>query len=223
MKSNPKRYRCPIPSPQLPSTSYSQEDCKDDLWVLKTLNYKRKGYFVELGAYDGVNMSNTLLLEQQYAWRGLCIEPLPELYLKLIKARSCSCTPSCVYHANDLEVPFALTTVTGHEGIFNHVSSTPDFNPDLTSVPVLRLRTRTLESLFIEYKTPKVIDYMSLDTEGSEYEILRVFPFNKYFFRTLTVEGDKCNDLLLSKGYQLVPNPFETVHRDRCFVYPNLI
>jgi len=55
--------------------SYSQ--LGQDLEVLKFYNNKENGFFIEIGASDGLNLSNTYLLETQYKWKGICCEPIP--------------------------------------------------------------------------------------------------------------------------------------------------
>ena len=69
-------------------------------------------------------------------------------------------------------------------------------------------RTRTLEKILVENNAPKVIDYLSLDVEGAETEILRYFNFNKYTFLCLTVERPtpELNNLLFSNDYVFVKN-----------------
>ena len=55
------------------SDSFSQ--FKQDLHVLESYNYKKNGYFIEIGASDGIRLSNTYLLETKYNWKGICVEP----------------------------------------------------------------------------------------------------------------------------------------------------
>ena len=57
------------------NNTYSQ--LGQDLDVIKHYNFKENGFFVEIGANDGISLSNTYLLEKKYNWKGLCIEPLP--------------------------------------------------------------------------------------------------------------------------------------------------
>ena len=70
--------------------------------------------------------------------------------------------------------------------------------------------TISLGDLLNFYKAPREIDYLSIDTEGSEYEILSAFDFAKYKIKIITVEHNwtdnrkKIFDLLLSNGYQQV-------------------
>jgi len=60
---------------------YSQ--LNQDLWVLDTLKHKRNGIFVDVGAFDGINLSNTYLLEKEHGWNGICIEANSESFKKL--------------------------------------------------------------------------------------------------------------------------------------------
>ena len=81
----------------------------NDLFVLETLGEKR-GYFVEAGALDGVQVSNTLLLEESYGWTGICVEPDPQLYAELVENRTCICEQVCLYDGSP------VTFVTGVRG-----------------------------------------------------------------------------------------------------------
>jgi hypothetical protein len=69
-------------------------------------------------------------------------------------------------------------------------------------------RAVTLAMLLEQHDAPCVIDYLSLDTEGSKYAILKDFPFDRFRFRVISIEGSSCNDLLISRGYRAVTNPF---------------
>ena len=62
----------------------SRSQLGQDLTVLKFYNNKRDGYFIEIGASDGIKLSNTYLLESQYGWKGICVEPIPNNYNKLV-------------------------------------------------------------------------------------------------------------------------------------------
>lgn len=70
------------------------------------------------------------------------------------------------------------------------------------------METLPLAEVFDRYDAPKVIDYFSLDVEGSETRILRDFPFDRYCFLTLTVERPtpELNEILFANGYHFVRN-----------------
>ena len=63
--------------------SYAQKG--QDLWLLKFLQQQTGGFFVDLGASNGVISNNTFLLERRYGWRGICIEPDPFFYRQLVR------------------------------------------------------------------------------------------------------------------------------------------
>jgi hypothetical protein len=59
-----------------------------DIWIIKNIfKFKNNLFFVDVGAYDGISNSNTLLFEKFYNWKGICIEPNPNTFFKLLKYR----------------------------------------------------------------------------------------------------------------------------------------
>ena len=72
----------------------SSSQLGQDLWVIDTMKYKKNGYFVDLGALDGLTHSNTLMLENKYSWSGICVEANPYVFPKLSSNRNCMCVNS---------------------------------------------------------------------------------------------------------------------------------
>jgi methyltransferase FkbM-like protein len=72
------------------------------------------------------------------------------------------------------------------------------------------METVSLADVLDKNGAPVMIDYLSLDTEGTEHIILGAFPFDRYQFRVVTVEAVRCNDLLAAHGYRHVANPRNT-------------
>lgn len=72
---------------------YSQSE--QDKWVCEFFNYKKNGYFVEVGAYDGIQTSNTYFLEKELAWTGVCIEADTTIFQELSKHRKSKKYQSC--------------------------------------------------------------------------------------------------------------------------------
>ena len=191
-----------------------------DLFVLNQLNYKKNGFFVEFGAFDGVWTSNTHLLEYKFNWDGILAEPAKKLQTALKKNRSVKIETDCVW------------TKTGETLIFNETDNSPLSTIDSFSVSDKHkkkrafgnkydVRTISLLDLLIKHNAPQVIDYLSIDTEGSEFEILNAFDFKKYQFRIITCEHNcipgnkhsiknrqKIYDLLTSNGYKRVLTEF---------------
>jgi FkbM family methyltransferase len=186
--------------------SYSQ--LGQDLEVVKFYNNKNGGFFIEIGASDGINLSNTYLLETQYNWKGICCEPIPGNFDKLVKNRPNSiCYKEAVYNKSGLTLTFDIANNYDLlSGISEHIDkhkSSVDANK--TSIQV---QTISLLDVLNNANAPSFIEYMSLDTEGSEFEILKYFDFDKYTFGLIDIEHNhieprrtEIKNLLLSKGY----------------------
>jgi FkbM family methyltransferase len=173
-----------------------------DFWVFgEVFNEKRQGYFVEIGAANGITLSNTFLLEKRYKWRGLCIEADPYLFGDLKRVRNANCVNACL-DAKEGEVAFVSRAL--FSGI---VDDGTDNRPGADNAgTLLRVQTRTFASVLREQGAPQTIDYLSIDVEGAEDRILCGFPFEEYRFRCLTVERPKpaLRDVLRRHGYILV-------------------
>jgi hypothetical protein len=189
----------------------------NDLFVLQQLSSRRDGYFVEAGALDGIHGSNTWLLERDYGWCGICVEPDSGLFSELVNNRTSFCVKACLY-SDRREVTF-VEGVRGWGGIEPHLF--PQTHEHWKRGRRTVLETTTLAEVLDEHRAPSVIDYLSLDTEGTEHIILKTFPFDRYTFRVVTIEGNRCNDLLAANGYRMVENPFTAEETyERCFLGP---
>ena len=185
-----------------------------DRFVLDVLGGMRGGFFVEVGAADGVTDSNTDVLEKSFGWKGICIEPNRLLFRDLVRNRRCCCVNCCVYDREG-KVDF-LEMKNLVSGILDEYNSrrlkriraafhVPEDRKGRPST--VRRKARTMRSVLRECGAPRVIDYWSLDTEGSELAILKSFPFDEYEVRVLTVEHNrlpvrqKIREFLQAHGY----------------------
>jgi len=177
--------------------SYSQKG--QDLWLVDFLQGQTGGYFVDLGASNGVISNNTFLLERRYGWRGLCIEPDPFFFRQLVRHRRCSCVNLCV-DGQARPVDFVFKGATG--GI---VALDTD---NRTAIEKKMLHAQTLAAILERENAPRVIDYLSLDTEGAETRILLNFDFNRFRFRVMTIERPlpELHAYLLAQDYTLLKN-----------------
>lgn len=181
-----------------------------DIWVLHELEYKRNGFFVEFGATNGIDCSNTYMLEKEYDWKGILAEPNPFWHDSLFINRRCSITTECVYTKSNERITFDavvgaadLSTINGYGDIDEHTKAREN-NTQIT------VRTITLHDLLRKNNAPRTIDYLSIDTEGSELDILKTFfETNKdYDIKCITVEHNnniiyrfKLKELLEEQGY----------------------
>ena len=175
-----------------------------DLFVLNELNFKKNGFFVEFGATNGINGSNTYLLENRFNWRGILAEPAKIFYDELNKNRKCFIETNLVWKNSKSRLLF-------HEDFAGGLSTIKKFIDHDTQIRKRNkeyiLETISLNDLLVKYNAPKIIDYLSIDTEGSEFNILNNFDFNKYKFRIITCEHNftpnknKIHKLLTKNGY----------------------
>mgnify|MGYP003137853378 CR=1 FL=1 len=165
-------------------SSYSQ--LGQDRWVLSQTTNKRGGYFVEAGACDGVELSNTYLLEKDYNWRGICCEPNADFHPSLRANRKCHVDGSLLYDSS------GDTQLFHKAGIFGGTQEDFKVEEDRLSLRldavVEEVSTLTLNDLLDKYNAPPLIDYISLDTEGSEMKILSAFDFGAREVGLWTIE-----------------------------------
>ncbi|WP_333873164.1 FkbM family methyltransferase [Methylobacter sp.] len=160
-----------------------------DLWVLEKTGYKRNGYFVEFGATDGVLLSNTWLLEKEFGWKGICAEPNPKFFAKLKTNRQCTVSEQCISGETGKPVEFVFADAYGGSQEYAKEDMHGEKRAAYRTVgQVATLPTISLDDFLIELGAPREIDYLSVDTEGSEFEILNAFPFEKWHIRLLTIE-----------------------------------
>jgi FkbM family methyltransferase len=153
---------------------------------------RRNGVFVDVGAYDGVSGSNTLYFEKFLGWTGLCIEPDPAQFAKLARVRSSKCVQTCIADRNGsarfLRVNEGLTMMGGLVDHFEAVDL--KMVSERSSTSIVEIPVRRLDAVLKEYGI-SAIDYLSIDTEGSELAILRSFDFSKLNVRALSVENNR--------------------------------
>lgn len=189
----------------------SKSQLRQDLFVLSQLGFKHGGYFVEFGATNGEELSNSWILEKHFGWKGILAEPAHVWHKDLQAKRSCIIETDCVWKVTGASLEFAevsaaelssLTSLGDGEGQRIRRRST-----------LYNVTTVTLTDMLERNGAPKEIDYLSIDTEGSEFEILQAHDFGRYRFRVITCEHNntpnrqKIFDLLTSKGYRRVMEP----------------
>jgi FkbM family methyltransferase len=185
--------------------SYSQ--LGQDLDVLNLYSNKRSGTFIEIGASDGIRLSNTYLLEQ-LGWKGICVEPIPEKFELLKKNRKSINVNKAVYNVSGQDIKFTVAPYSFLSGITSEIDTFHEVKNTGTTISV---KTISLNDLISQSGLPTFIDYLSLDTEGSEYEILKALDFSKYKFGTIHVEHNfvmpkrqYIRSLLFSNGYRFL-------------------
>jgi FkbM family methyltransferase len=192
---------------------YSYSQFLQDLWVIFMSNLKQGGYFVEFGAADGIENSNTYALEKHFGWTGLLIEPVPTSFKKLSKNRSSTCVKGCIATCEDKTSQLVMTDYPQFSSVKGfHLSDMHAKKREVAkqtiSVPAYDLNT------LLEQNPPpnNTIDYLSIDVEGAETAILPRIDFERWQFKLITCEhnfrAEDMNfmlDFFSRKGYTLFP------------------
>ena len=184
-----------------------------DKKIEKYLNYK-DGFFIEMGANDGINQSNTVFLERKYNWHGMLIEP-SEKFTLLKKNRSklniFSDAACCSFKNRGKSIKFAY---------YNLMTLALNIENDLDikkqKINAKKFSNKNYEfikkgvplnDLLLKNNTPKIIDFFSLDVEGVELDVLQGVNHKEYRFKYLLIEVrnfDRINSFLIKKNYILL-------------------
>ncbi len=193
-------------------------------WGLEDLDKKliaiignKPGFFVELGANDGISQSNTKHIEMFHDWRGVLIEPYPENYNKLAKTRSRSTyfvNAACIsfeFQKSEMKLAYSNLMTTPMEGSSDmedrksHAQSGQKFLKGGEKVSTFSAKARTLNSILDDAGAPSAIDLLSLDVEGGELEVLSGVDHSRYRFTWILVESrnkQTISDFLEKLGYE---------------------
>lgn len=179
---------------------------KQDLLALYLFGENK--YFVEFGATDGEGLSNTLLLEKTYGWNGILCEPGKNYHKNLIKNRDCIKDFRCVSNVTGDFIDFAECDVPELSSMLSHIDSDHWYEKRKNN-KIYQVETVTLDDLLLQHYAPKDIEYISIDTEGSELMILEAFSF-EYNVKLFTIEHnyarnrDEIAVLMKSNGYEKI-------------------
>lgn len=160
---------------------------------------KRNGVFVDIGAYDGINGSNSYFFEKYLDWKGLCIEPIPSVFDKLIKNRNCYCEKVAAWKENDVK---KFKIIQGYSEMLSGLidcyeeehkkridSEIQIFNQESIEIEIQCVDINFLLSKYNLYN----IDFLSIDIEGGEIEILKKIDFSKFKVKYISVENNYNN------------------------------
>jgi FkbM family methyltransferase len=191
----------------LREAAHSHAQILQDLWVAWELGSPRDGFFVEFGAADGRKFSNTLYLETELGWRGVLAEPARIWQAALAANRACAIDRRCVWIESGHTLTFNEPAIAAHATIDSY-SDADRLAPTRKDGRRYDVETVSLNDLLAHWDAPRRIDYLSIDTEGSELDILTAFDFDAWDVRLITVEHNHgpqrqgLIELLTAKGYR---------------------
>lgn len=184
----------------------SNSQLGQDLKVLEYYDNLHGGFYIELGAFDGIGLSNTLLLQNEYDWTGVLIEPDRNTYKQLVNNRPGNlCVNVPVYGESNKIVTYVENNDPFLSGIQECLG---ERQKHAEAISTYKKKSKTLTQILNEFDVPENIHYMSLDTEGSELDILKGLDFNKYKIGYIDIEHNyvepyrtNIKDYMISVGY----------------------
>lgn len=181
---------------------HSTSERGQDLLAVVSSGMKKDGFFVEFGAADGIENSNTYLLEKNLGWQGILSEPAKMWHRALAESRQAHISHEAVWTRSGVELLFhedgGISALDGFQKLKHEKRSNVRYS----------VETVSLQDLLKKFGAPRNIDFLSIDTEGSELEILRAFDWGSYSFGLICVEHnfsetrEKIHLLLKEKGYR---------------------
>lgn len=164
---------------------------------------KRKGFFIDIGAFDGIHLSNTFTFERM-GWKGLCVEPNPKIfeYCKRNRPDSLCLNEACVGNPEIETTKFFVDDLGLFSSIICDYTKLEDLKIryqnrglNYTDFQEIRSKANTLNKIIGEnFPNLQEIDFISIDTEGNEGDVLEGIDFNKYDIRVFVVEANSKND-----------------------------
>jgi FkbM family methyltransferase len=189
---------------------FSRGEIFQDIFAALMLQDVETGFFVEFGATDGIEGSNTWLFEKHLGWNGLLAEPARGWHSRLSHNRRTAISTKCVWRESGTSMEFTEARDGGLSTLSKYAFA--DSHADRRRIgKTYSVPTITLNDLFEEFEAPSRIDFMSVDTEGSEFDILCAFNFDRWKIGVLCVEHnyrperDDIHALLSQHGYSRAP------------------
>ena len=183
----------------------------EDLWLWSYFQKRDHGFFVEVGAYDGVTFSNTYFLEAM-GWHGILIEPNPENFKLCLERRLYS---ACINAAvsNSPESQISLSLVKGDSGV-DSLSFTRSSGKHLdriakTGAEIINISVPALKLSKILENVEEAIDLISIDVEGAELDVLQSLDFVKHAPSVFVIEDNSfgkdksLEEFLFKQGYKV--------------------
>jgi FkbM family methyltransferase len=190
---------------------YSYSQFGEDVFIAKYFDPTYKGICIDIGATDGIDLSNTYHFEQN-GWKCICVEANPKM-IPLLQQNRANTVHCAVGLHNNKEVEFNVVTldggnqtaISGLEIDERLILSHAIYNPQIN---VIKVPERTLDNIISDFNWINRIDFISIDTEGTELNVLKGFDIAKWNVRLFCIENNfndpEIEEYLTSFGYRKI-------------------
>lgn len=198
------------------SLEYFGQDVEDQYAQDHFFHGRRNGTYLEMGALDGLHWSNTMHFHRHQGWKGVLVEPSPEMYAGLKQNRPDDICVNLAVCSHEQTVHFVSNGDAAVGGIYEFMppSFRKQWHPSVTAKDVARLPAvacQPLSSVLHKFNVHH-IDFFSLDVEGAELEVLQTFPFESTSLGVVVIEADGHNELKDNSVRKLMMNNGLTFH-----------
>ncbi|RDU73754.1 FkbM family methyltransferase [Helicobacter aurati] len=191
-----------------------------DAVAYSILRDKKEGFFVDIGAHDGISINNTYLFER-LGWKGFCVEANPHTFEILRQNRQCDVYNFAVFSKNIGMTNLVVSNSDCSVLDTLEINLTQEHQKRMQGYGTLEsisVSSITLNEIMQNYPDISHIDFLSLDVEGGELDVLYGIDFSKYSFGVMTIEHnytesqEKIIQFLRENGYRvLMQNGFDMV------------
>ena len=192
-----------------PKLGTYQSQHGEDKWLDEYFHKKRHGFFVEVGAYDGIVLSNTYHFEKERAWTGILVEPDTKKADLCRKNRPNSRTYECAAVGSEGAQEISFFRVDGGE-VYSTINLVDSHRQRLIEYGLayreVRVRAMTLDQMLVEVNPP-CVDFVSIDVEEGELGVLEGFDIRRWKPRIVIVESNsserkpEIRDYFVRNGY----------------------
>lgn len=176
--------------PRLAYGMRTNSQIEQERWVFAMCNGRRDGRFIEIGAFDGILHSNSYFLETEYDWKGIVVEPNPSLFSLLRQNRAAVCLEKAVYRESGQLLSFVACAEIGTlEEFVDCDGYSNDRRREIAEKGLIKVETISFDEMASLGNFAQTgFDYVSIDTEGSELDILRSIDLARYKIPLFTIE-----------------------------------
>ena len=196
----------------------------------------KNGVYMDVGAHDGVSINNTLYFEQTHGWTGINIEPIKSVFDKLVVNRPNDININCAVCNTDGETEFwcnkgGTEMISGIKSLFNirHIQRLARDNRRYQGkTKTIKVPTKRMETILDDCGI-KNINYLSVDVEGAEFEVIKSINFDKVFIDVIDFENNYDDlskpivDYLGALGYKIILRASDIIMiNEKSQFYPGL-
>jgi FkbM family methyltransferase len=185
---------------------------------------RRGGVFVDIGAHDGVSFNNTVYFERALGWRGLCVEPIPDVFAELQKNRSAVCVRACIARGKGTR---EFLRATGYAEMLSGIADTYDprhlerirkeVSESGGTMTTIEVACERLDALLGEHGFTSV-DLLSVDVEGAELEVLDSFDLRRLRPSVVCIENNYRDRAIWRAMARAGYRPYTRIRQDEIYL-----